>query len=109
MKNEIREISVQIAKEKAGAGIVFVDVREEDEVKKMSYVVSNLINIPLSQFEKRFGGLPKDKELILVCRRGRRSLIAAKFLLSQGFFNVVNMRGGILKWADKGFPVENNR
>ncbi len=105
MKNEIKEISVQTAKEKAMAGVMFVDVREEDELREISYAVSNLINIPLSQLKERFSGLPKDQELILVCRRGRRSLIASEFLLSQGFSNISNMRGGILEWIDAGFPV----
>jgi rhodanese-related sulfurtransferase len=105
MKNKLKEISVEIAKQKIDSEVLFVDVREEDELQEMAYAISNIVNIPLSQLEKRFSELPKNRELVMVCRRGRRSLIATEFLLSQGFSKVVNMQGGILEWIDAGFPI----
>jgi rhodanese-related sulfurtransferase len=73
----------------------------------MSYDVINILNMPLSEFDKRFTELPKNKELIMVCRGGRRSLIATDFLLNHGFTTVVNMRGGIMAWASNKLPVKN--
>ena len=100
-----KEISTQIAWEKISKGALFVDVREEDELKQISYDVPNIVNIPLSQFNNRFEELPKDKEIIMVCRGGRRSLFATDFLLSHNFKSVVNMKGGIIQWEADGLPT----
>jgi rhodanese-related sulfurtransferase len=109
MKNKPIEISIETAKKKIDSDVLFVDVREKEELQEMAYAISNIVNIPLSQFEKRFSELPKDRELVMVCRRGRRSLIATEFLLSQGFSKVSNMHGGILGWIDAGFPVRSEK
>jgi 3-mercaptopyruvate sulfurtransferase SseA len=59
----------------------------------------------LSQLESRFDELPRDKDLVVACQGGGRSLKATYFLMYRGFERVANMQGGILKWASKGFPV----
>ena len=109
MKNKPIEISVEIAKKKINSDVLFVDVREEYELQETAYAIPNIVNIPLSQFEKRFSELPKDRDLVMLCRRGRRSLIATEFLLNQGFSKVVNMQGGILERIDAGFPVRSEK
>ena len=43
----------------------------------------------------------KDEEVILHCRSGKRSAMAAMFLETQGFTNTVNVEGGILAWQEK--------
>lgn len=89
-------------------GALLVDVRERDEVEQLSYDVPNLINIPLSEFEIRYKELPMDKELVMVCRSGGRSLRAAGFLINYGYdpLKVVNMQHGIGRWVQKGFPTK---
>jgi len=106
MKKEAKEISTEIAKERVERDALFVDVRERYELAEISYDVPHIVNIPLSEFNERFIELPRDKKLIIVCRRGRRSLIATKFLLQQGFSNVVNMIGGIIDWEKKNFSTK---
>jgi rhodanese-related sulfurtransferase len=88
-------------------GALLVDVRERDEVEQLAYNVPNIINIPLSEFEIRYRELPVDKDLVMVCRGGGRSLRAAGFLINNGYnpANVVNMKHGIIRWAQKGFPT----
>lgn len=86
-------------------GALMVDVRERDEVKKLAFDVPALINIPLSELEQRFAELPRDRELILVCTLGKRSLKATYFLMYQGYEHVANMEHGLERWAGKGFPV----
>ncbi|MFN3841058.1 MAG: rhodanese-like domain-containing protein [Cyclobacteriaceae bacterium] len=88
------------------AGALLVDVRERDEVAQLAYDVPNIVNIPLSEFEARYHELPKDKELIMVCRGGGRSLKATYFLMNQGYKNVVNMQHGIIRWVQRGFPTK---
>ena len=87
-------------------GALLVDVREKDEVAQLAYDVPNIINIPLSEFEERFNEIPKDKEVVMVCRSGGRSLRAAGFLVNHGYTNVVNMEQGMIRWATKGFPIK---
>jgi rhodanese-related sulfurtransferase len=43
---------------------------------------------------------------VLVCRSGRRSLIAAALLQARGFRAARSLAGGMLAWADAGQPVE---
>ena len=61
--------------------------------------------MPLSEFNQRFAELPCDRQLVMVCQTGARSLKATYFLMFQSFKQVANMAGGIFKWAGKGFPI----
>ena len=88
------------------AGALLVDVRERDEVAQLAYDVPNIVNIPLSEFEERYQELPKDRELVMVCRGGGRSLKATYYLMNMGYVNVVNMQHGITRWVQKGFPTK---
>ncbi len=87
-------------------GALLVDVREVDEVAQLAYDVPNLINIPLSEFEERFNEVPKNQDVVMVCKSGGRSLRAAGFLVNHGYDNVVNMQHGITRWVEKGFPTK---
>ncbi|MTD33735.1 rhodanese-like domain-containing protein [Paludibacterium denitrificans] len=84
---------------------MLVDVREEDEVAQLVFDVPNVIYLPMSEFEQRFAELPKDRELILSCSVGERSLKATYFLMYHGYEKVANMEDGLKKWIRKGFPV----
>ncbi len=86
-------------------GALLVDVREPNEVARLAFDVPAIVNIPLSALEQRWSELPKDRELVLVCEVGSRSLKATYYLQYQGFTQVSNMEGGIQKWVRKGFPV----
>lgn len=90
-------------------GALLVDVREVSEVEELAFEVPNIINIPLSQFEERFHEIPKDQKTIMVCRVGGRSLRAAGFLVNHGYAHVVNMKHGLEKWVQKGFPTHGDR
>jgi rhodanese-related sulfurtransferase len=87
---------------------LLVDVREKDEVEQLAYDVPNIVNIPLSEFEIRYKELPMNKEMVMVCRGGGRSLRAAGFLINNGYdpLKVVNMQNGIIRWVQKGFPTK---
>jgi rhodanese-related sulfurtransferase len=89
-------------------GALLVDVRERDEVEQLAFDVPNIVNIPLSEFEIRYKELPFNKEMVIVCRGGGRSLRAAGFLINNGYdpLKVVNMQHGIIRWVQKGFPTK---
>lgn len=101
----VTEICPTKTQEHIANGAILVDVREIDEVEELAYNVPNIINLPLSVFEEYFAELPKDKVLVMVCKSGGRSLRAAGFLVNHGYTNVLNMKHGIIRWAEKGFPT----
>lgn len=87
-------------------GGFLVDVREKEEVDKLSFDVKNILHIPLTEFEERYAEIPKDQSIVMVCRSGVRSLKAAYYLSNKGYKEVKNLDGGIIKWESKGFPVK---
>lgn len=91
---------------KINNGALIVDVRKADEVAKVIFDVPNYINIPIDELEDRLSELPKDKEIVMVCLSGERSLKTTYFLMNNGYQNVFNMDGGIIKWASKNFPTK---
>ena len=108
MENQtlVKEICPTTTQEWVVNGAFLVDVRETNEVAELSYDVPNIIHIPLTQFEERFTEIPKDKEVVMVCKSGGRSLRAAGFLVNHGYDKVVNMQHGMIRWAQKGFPTK---
>ncbi|MGO4106752.1 rhodanese-like domain-containing protein [Paenibacillus sp. YAF4_2] len=81
---------------KSGEKLHLIDVREDDEWE--SGHIQEAVSLPLSVFGERFGELPKDESLIMVCRSGGRSGKACDFLDAQGY-KVTNMTGGMLAWT----------
>lgn len=102
----VKEICPTTTQEWVKNGALLVDVREQDEIDALSYNVPNILHVPLSEFEDRFAEIPKDKDVVMVCRSGGRSLRAAGFLVNHGYDKVVNMQHGMIRWAEKGFPTK---
>jgi rhodanese-related sulfurtransferase len=98
------EIGVQEAYEKYQQGAFLLDVREPDEWE--DYHVPNSTLIPLSLLAGRVDELPRDQEVVVICRSGNRSQDGRDILLSAGFENVTSMSGGVLEWREAGFPIE---
>lgn len=48
---------------------------------------------------------PKDEPIYLICRSGRRSLVAAKELLEFGYRRPINIEGGTADWMQSGYLV----
>lgn len=73
---------------------LLVDVRERDEWDQGH--MDNAVLLPLSELRAETADLsvlPQDKNLLLYCQRGRRSITAGEILQAQGY-NVVSMNGG---------------
>ncbi|MBI4145570.1 rhodanese-like domain-containing protein [Candidatus Woesearchaeota archaeon] len=79
------------------AQIVLLDVREPAEWAEARIDAATLI--PISKLVEDLPklGLPKDQQVICICRSGRRSGLAAEFLRSQGY-QAANMEGGLRQW-----------
>lgn len=100
-----REVCPTTTRRLIGEGALLVDVREPNEIERIAFDVPEVVVMPLSKFEQRFNELPRDRELVIACESGPRSLKATYFLLYQGYSHVANMQGGLANWASKGFPV----
>jgi len=75
---------------------LLIDVREPDE-----YAIANIEGsrlIPLATLPGEIDSLPKDKEILVHCKSGKRSARAVEFLLGNGFTDVKNVTGGIDAW-----------
>ena len=90
-------------------GLLVVDVREYDEVKQLAFDVPEIVNIPLSELDTRYVELPRDREILLVCSAGHRSLKACYFLMFHGYDKVANMQHGMDRWIVRGFPVRGEK
>jgi rhodanese-related sulfurtransferase len=92
---------------------VFVDVRSLGEMQ-MSGTVKGAIRAPLPEFARHakpdgsgsLPGIDAGKRIIVVCASGARSAAAAQQLVSMGYSNVANLRGGIGAWAQAGGAME---
>lgn len=102
---EIKEISTEQGFEKSKKNILFIDVREDEEVLQVAYDVPNIMHIPLSQIRERMLEIPKNQEIIIVCRSGGRSMQATTFLAEKGY-DAINLQGGIIAWQQQGFPTK---
>lgn len=85
-----------VARRDSGADLTLLDVREDWELAVAS--VPGVVHIPMGAVADRMGELNRDKEIVVLCRSGRRSLEVAR-LLQQNGFRTVNLAGGILAWS----------
>lgn len=96
-------ISPEEVKERLDKGekLHLVDVRQPEETAEyniggIALPLGNIQNMQIEDIE----GLKND-EVILYCRSGNRSGIAAQILDQMGFSNTKNLTGGMLKWREK--------
>jgi rhodanese-related sulfurtransferase len=53
----------------------------------------------------RLDEVPRDGEVVVVCRMGGRSGQVVAYLMQHGYDNVVNLDGGMTDWAAAGRPL----
>lgn len=80
------------------AAVRLVDVREPHELKGPLGAIEDVENIPLLKLLGSAESLDASQPLVLVCRSGRRSAMAAKALARQGVKTVASVEGGMLAW-----------
>jgi rhodanese-related sulfurtransferase len=102
-----KEISVEEAFQKYEAGTFVLDVRTQEEWDE--YHAPNTTLIPLDQLPNRVDEVPKDQEIVIICRSGNRSLVGRDVLLEAGFEQVTSAAGGLKAWSAAGYPIEGTR
>jgi len=100
-KAEITEISVPEAKALVGGKTIFIDVREPPEW--VDGTVAGALRIPRGVLEWRAASEEALKDpsvpLVIYCKSGGRSALAAQTLGQLGFANVKSLAGGYEAWS----------
>ena len=100
-----REAWERLSDKQANAALI--DVREPGEFNGGH--AKGAKNIPLSQLAKRVAEIPRNRDVLLICQSGNRSMTAANFLRKQGITQVFNVSGGTNVWRIHGLPLEGDK
>jgi rhodanese-related sulfurtransferase len=98
------EITPAQAYAKFQQGAYFLDVRTQDEWNQGHIAGSTLI--PLDELQNKLTELPRDREMVVVCRSGVRSKEGVSILQKAGFTRVSCLSGGLLAWKAAGYPID---
>ena len=96
-------IDVHEASRRHTAGALLIDVREPSEWRQGHAPKAKLI--PLGSLATRLSEIPREREVLLICRSGNRSGSAQRQLLQLGYERVFNVSGGMNAWSAAGLPV----
>lgn len=85
--------------------VSLLDVRTPQEYADGHIDGAININVQSEDFTKiAENELPKDLTVLVYCRSGRRSMVAAEMLTKLGY-KIVNLKEGITEWKDEGLPI----
>lgn len=103
-KGKVTDLTVDELKQVSAPTAVLLDTRERNE-----FDVSHLADarwVGFKDFDlSRVDDLPKDAVIVTYCSVGYRSERIGEKLQKAGFQNVVNLKGGIFDWVNKGNSV----
>ncbi len=85
-----------------------VDVREASELSSELGHIPGIELVPLARVERAARSWDREGPVIFVCRSGGRSGRAAVQLQEMGFTKVASMRGGMIAWRERRFPVQHD-
>ena len=103
--NNYTDVTVEQAKMMIDSNplLIVLDVRYQYEYD--SGHMRNAHLVPLDELPSRFGELDKNRDILVYCLTGDRSVIASQNLTASGFEHVYNMLGGITAWKNVDYPV----
>jgi rhodanese-related sulfurtransferase len=81
-----------------------LDIRTETEINRgvlpnAKALAMHLVPLKLRVFSE------SPRQIVVYCRTGSRSAQVCRFLNQQGIFNVISLRGGIVRWIAAGHPM----
>ena len=109
------EIEVAQLKNLLDSNAMVVDIRREEEWKQTGVIFGSIlstffnkdgtanINVFLDDLKE---SVSPEQTVLLICRTGRRTKVATKFILSNAEFKeVFSVSGGITEWKKQGFST----
>lgn len=101
----------------SGSRPILLDVREPSEFALLR--IPGSINVPRGVLEQSCEWdydetLPelangREREIVVICRSGKRSVLAADVLQRMGYNNVVSLKTGVRGWSDYEQPMTNDK
>ena len=98
------EVSAADALALRDEGAFILDVRQPDEWATGHIPDATLI--PLGDLPGRLAEVPRDRQVVVVCRSGNRSAQGRDILLGAGYPSVTSMAGGMKDWIAAGYPSQ---
>jgi rhodanese-related sulfurtransferase len=86
--------------------VLLIDVRDDEEWTAGHAPAAR--HLPMMEIPGRLDELPRDRNVVVVCRVGARSAQVVAYLLAQGYDRVANLEGGMVAWVSAGLPIVND-
>jgi rhodanese-related sulfurtransferase len=107
-EQKVRTISIDELQQKfkTNESFALVDARSREDYDKSH--LPGALSVPVEDVRDYAGRLDKNEEIITYCGGFQcpASTMAAKEFMSLGFKDVLDYKGGIQEWSEKGYPVE---
>ena len=107
IKQRVEEVTpAQAQEEMTGGDVILLDTREPHERAEVH--VDGSVLVPPAEVLARADEVAPDPDarVLIYCRSGNRSAIAAHQLAEQlGYSNVASVAGGIVRWQEEGLPI----
>lgn len=100
---EAAEVTREEARRLVEEGAQLVDVRADHEWEAGR--IPSAKHVPLAELDERTGEIAQDRPVVLYCRGGNRSTMAAEALTAAGY-DASKLTGGIVGWEEEGLPLE---
>ncbi|MCP2338056.1 rhodanese-like domain-containing protein [Actinomadura rupiterrae] len=84
-------------------GAYLLDVREQYEWDAGH--APDAVHIPMGELSDRAAEVPRDREILVICRSGMRSA-QVTVALNQAGWTAKNVDGGMKRWAEAGRPMD---
>jgi rhodanese-related sulfurtransferase len=98
---------------KENSNLMLLDIREPYEFEVMC--IENSLNVPRGVletacdwgFEETVPEIAccREREVVIICRSGNRSALAAKTMQQMGYKNVCSLKTGLTGWNDYELPL----
>jgi len=99
---ESREVSREEAQKLIEDGAQLIDVRADHEWEMGR--IEGAAHLPLAELAERTGEIDKERPVVLYCRGGNRSTMAAEALGDAGY-DAMKLSEGIVGWSEAGLPL----
>jgi thioredoxin len=103
--NQVLDAKTFSEKMKATPNAVLLDVRTPEEFSKENIEGALLADWNSDDFQRRIEAIDKNAPVFVYCLSGGRSSSAAAAMRKQGYKEVYELQGGMLKWKSAGLPV----
>ena len=82
-----------------------LDIRTPAEIERG--VLPNAVTLPMHLVPTKLNFFSESpRQIVIYCRTGSRSAQVCRFLSQQGIHNAISLRGGVVRWASAGHPLD---